>query len=37
MAEISDYVYDQIKDFDHHELKLIKEQKLLIDKLISSK
>ena len=37
---ISDDVFEQIKDFEYHELKLIKlikEQKLLTDKLIPSK
>src|SRR5437588_7109669 len=31
---ISNDVFEQIKDFDHYEWRLTKEQKLLIDKLI---
>jgi len=33
---ISNDVFEQIKDFDHHEWKLTEEQKLLIDKLIQN-
>ena len=34
---ISNDVFEQIKDFDHHKSFLTKEQKLLIDKLIPNK
>src|SRR5581483_5990254 len=33
-TDISNDVFEQIKDFDHREWNLTKEQKLLIDKLI---